>query len=239
MTSQQTLVLLPGLLCDEAVWTPILEALNISDHYMIADYGQLDDLSAMATYVLSQVKGDQLIVFGHSMGGRIAMEIMRQAPLRVSRLGLFDTAFRSAASGEKGEQEKEKRMALLFKAKNEGMRAMGQEWAIGMVHPHFHHSAVFDAILDMIERKTPTIFAAQINALLNRPSTEPTLRQIDCPTLLLCGEHDLWSPVSVHQEMQSLIKNATLSVIPNCAHMSTMEQPKKVANAIANWLKES
>jgi len=239
MTSQQTLVLLPGLLCDEAVWTPILEALNISDHYMIADYGQLDDLSAMAAHVLAQVKGDQLIVFGHSMGGRIAMEIMRQAPLRVSRLGLFDTAFRSAASGEKGHQEKEKRMALLFKAKHEGMRAMAQQWALGMVHPHFHDTAIFESILNMIERKPPTIFAAQIRALLNRPDAESILHQIHCPTLLLCGEHDLWSPVSVHQEMQSLIKNATLSVIPNCAHMSTMEQPKEVANAIANWLKDN
>jgi pimeloyl-ACP methyl ester carboxylesterase len=239
MRSHQTLVLLPGLLCDEAVWMPILEQLNISDHYFIADYDELDDLAAMATHVLTQVEGDQLIVFGHSMGGRIAMEIMRQAPQRVSHLGLFDTAYRSAASGEKGEQEKEKRMGLLAKAKQEGMRAMGEQWALGMVHPQFHTGAVFEAILEMIERKTPAIFAAQICALLNRPDAESILRKINCPTLLLCGEEDLWSPVSVHQEMQALIKNATLSVIPNCAHMSTMEQPKDVANAIAKWLKVS
>lgn len=239
MLNNHQLVLLPGLLCDEAVWTPILEQLNISNHDFIADYGELDDLAAMASHVLHQVEGDQLIVFGHSMGGRIAMEIMRQAPERVSHLGLFDTAYRSAASGEKGEQEKQNRMDLLAKAKQEGMRAMGEQWALGMAHPQFHHSPVFDAILDMIERKTPTIFAAQINALLNRPDTESILRQINCPTLLLCGKEDLWSPVSVHQEMQALIKNATLTVIPNCAHMSTMEQPEKVANAISTWLKAS
>jgi len=239
MQNAQKLVLLPGLLCDEAVWKPILEHLNILDYYTIADYDELDDLAAMAMHVLNQIKGDQLIVFGHSMGGRIAMEIMRQAPQRVSRLGLFDTAFRSAASGEKGDQEKQKRMALLAIAQQEGMRAMAQQWALGMVHPQFHHTAIFESIIDMIERKNPTIFAAQIRALLNRPDAESILHQINCPTLLLCGEHDLWSPVSVHQEMQSLIKNATLSVIPNCAHMSTMEQPKEVANAIANWLKDN
>ncbi len=239
MYSNQKLVLLPGLLCDEDIWTPILEQLNVSDNFTIADYGELDDLAAMAKHVLTQVEGDQLIVFGHSMGGRIAMEIMRQAPERVSHLGLFDTAYRSAASGEKGTQEKEKRMVLLEISKQKGMRVMGEQWAPGMVHPQFHHSPVFDAILDMLERKTPTIFAAQINALLNRPDMESVLRQIDCPTLLLCGEDDLWSPVSVHQEMKALINNATLSVIPKCAHMSIMEQPESVANAISKWLKES
>lgn len=239
MPSNQKLVLLPGLLCDEAIWTPVLEQLNISDNYIIADYGDLDDLSAMAKHVLTQVEGDQLIVFGHSMGGRIAMEIMRQAPERVSHLGLFDTAYRSAASGEKGAQEKEKRLALLAIAKQQGMRAMGEQWALGMVHPQFHNTPVFDAILDMLARKTPAIFAAQIHALLNRPDMESVLRQINCPTLLLCGEDDLWSPVSVHQEMLALIKSATLSVISNCAHMSTMEQPESVANAISKWLKES
>lgn len=239
MHRNQKLVLLPGLLCDEAIWTPILEQLNVSDNYYIADYGELEDLATMAKHVLTQVKDDQFILFGHSMGGRIAMEIMRQAPERVSRLGLFDTAYRSAASGEKGTQEKEKRMALLEKSKQEGMRMMGKQWALGMVHPQFHNTPVFDAILDMLARKTPAIFAAQINALLNRPDMESVLRQINCPTLLLCGEDDLWSPVSVHQEMQALINNATLSVIPSCAHMSTMEQPKSVANAISKWLKES
>lgn len=238
MQNTHQLILLPGLLCDEAVWMPILEHLNISDHYTIAEYGELNDLTAMASHVLNQVEGDELIVFGHSMGGRIAMEIMRQAPQRVSRLGLFDTAFRSAASGEKGDQEKQKRMELLTIAKRDGMRAMAQQWALGMVHPQFHHTAIFDSILDMIKRKNPTIFAAQIHALLNRPDAQSVLSQVDCPTLILCGENDLWSPVSVHQEMQSLIKKATLSVIPNCAHMSTMEQPKDVAKAITNWLKD-
>jgi pimeloyl-ACP methyl ester carboxylesterase len=119
------------------------------------------------------------------------------------------------------------------------MRVMGQQWALGMVHPQFHNNPVFDGILDMLARKNPAIFAAQINALLNRPDMESTLQQINCATLLLCGEQDLWSPISVHSEMQSLIKNAKLSVIPNCAHMSTMEQPESVANAISKWLKES
>lgn len=236
MLNNKKLVLLPGLLCDEAIWLPILEQLNVSDNYYIADYGDLNDLAAMAKHVLDQVKDDRFIVFGHSMGGRIAMEIMRQSPERVSHLGLFDTAYRSVETGEKGEQEKQKRMALLDKSKRDGMRMMGQQWALGMVHPQFHNSPVFDSILDMIERKTPAIFAAQINALLNRPDTESILRQITCPTLLLCGADDLWSPVSGHEKMNDFIPNATLNVIPDCAHMSTMEQPENVAKAISIWL---
>lgn len=236
MHINKKLILLPGLLCDEAVWLPMLNALNITDNFYIPDYGDLDNLADMAAFVLSQIEDDKVILFGHSMGGRIAMEVMRQAPERISHLGLFDTAYRSAASGEKGIQEEEKRLALLETSKQKGMRVMGEQWALGMVHPQFHNSPLFDSILDMLARKNPATFAAQINALLNRPDTEAVLRQIQCPTLILCGKDDLWSPVSVHEQMQALISTSTLCVISECAHMSTMEQPEQVANTVQSWL---
>ncbi len=236
MSFDQPLILLPGLLCDDAVWTPVLEQLNYQGTYFIPDYDMLDDLGTMADTVLDKVEEEQFVLIGHSMGGRIAMEMIRRAPQRVSHLGLFDTAYHSLSDGEAGETEKQKRLALLEKAKQEGMRVMGQQWALGMVHPQFLNSPVFESILDMIERKNPEIFAAQINALLNRPNTESVLRNVTCPTLLLCGADDLWSPVAGHEKMNELIPHATLDIIPDCAHMSTMEQPVVVAEAITNWL---
>lgn len=236
MSFDQPLVLLPGLLCDDAVWTPVLEHIDHRSNCVIPDYELLDDLGAMADYVLDNVEEEQFVLIGHSMGGRIAMEMVRRAPKRISHLGLFDTAYHSLAEGEAGEKEKQKRMALLEKATQEGMRVMGQQWALGMVHPQFHHSQLFESILDMIERKSPEIFAAQIKALLNRPDTESVLRSVTCSTLLLCGADDLWSPVTGHEKMNELIPHASLSVIPQCAHMSTMEQPAAVAESIMNWL---
>jgi uncharacterized protein (TIGR02246 family) len=88
----------------------------------------------------------------------------------------------------------------------------------------------------MIERKTPDIFAAQIRALLARPDAGAQLLAIDCPTLVLCGRQDSWSPLSQHLQMAAIIRGARLRIIEDCGHMSTMEQPEAVTTALAEWL---
>ncbi|MCX7152243.1 MAG: alpha/beta hydrolase, partial [Proteobacteria bacterium] len=86
--------------------------------------------------------------------------------------------------------------------------------------------------------KSADTFAAQINALLHRPDATALLSQIDCPTLLLCGREDSWSPLARHQQMAALLPHATLEVIADCGHMSTMERPQTVAQAMRNWLEQ-
>jgi pimeloyl-ACP methyl ester carboxylesterase len=98
--------------------------------------------------------------------------------------------------------------------------------------------ALMNAILDMIERKSADIFAAQINALLGRPDATDLLPQITCPTLLLCGREDSWSPLARHEQMVELMPRATLKVIADCGHMSTMERPAAVAEAVQSWLEQ-
>lgn len=99
-------------------------------------------------------------------------------------------------------------------------------------------TALMDAILDMIERKCADTFSAQINALLNRPDATQLLAQINCPTLLLCGREDSWSPLARHQQMAALMPHATLEVIADCGHMSTIERPEAVAKAMRTWLEQ-
>jgi pimeloyl-ACP methyl ester carboxylesterase len=228
-----SLVLLPGLLCDRAVWRSQIDALGPA---FVADYGALDSLAAMAAHVLTTAPAGALAVAGHSMGGRVAFEMLRQAPERIERLALLDTSYHPLAEGEAGETERAGRLALLAKARNDGMRAMARDWALGMVHPSRHDGPVFEAVLDMFERQTPDIFAAQINALLNRPDCSELLGTIRCPTLLLCGREDAWSPPSRHEHMRRAIAGSRLVVVEQCGHMSTMEQPEAVSRALADWL---
>ena len=175
---------------------------------------------------------------GHSMGGRVAMEIVRRAPMRVERLALLDTGWRPLAAGTAGEDERAGRYALLAVARSDGLRAMGRAWVRRMVHPQrLEDATLIDAILDMIERQTCDRFEAQIEALLARPDAGPLLRSIDCPTLVLCGREDRWSPAAQHEEIAAMIPAATLEIIDDCGHMAPMEAPDQVAAALLRWLR--
>ena len=230
------LVLLPGLMCDRTVWESQIQALSDIADSTVAEYGLLNSLRAMAEHVLKTAPA-RFAVAGHSMGGRVAMEIFRQAPQRVSHICLMDTRHHPLPRGEAGEKERAGRMALLEVARQKGPRIMGEEWVKGMVHPdRLTDKPLIDAILDMFARKTAQIFEAQQTALLNRPDAGPLMREIHCPALVLCGRDDGWSTLEWHEAMARDIPGAKLAVIDRCGHMSTMERPLEVSQAMRVWL---
>ncbi|MBW4052366.1 MAG: alpha/beta fold hydrolase [Proteobacteria bacterium] len=234
--SRDTVVFLPGLLCDRAVWEPQIAALSARFDCLVADYGAADSLAVMAQAALASAP-PRFSLAGHSMGGRVALELMRTAPQRVDAIALLDTGYQARAPGEAGEAEARARYRLLDIAFAQGMRVMGREWVRGMVHSErLPDRVLMEAILAMIERKTPGIFAAQIRALLDRPSAEDVLRAIRCPTLVLCGRQDNWSPLRRHEEMAGMVAGARLAVIEESGHMVTLERPQAVTAALQGWL---
>jgi pimeloyl-ACP methyl ester carboxylesterase len=233
---QTTLMLLPGLNCDAAVWAPQVTTLKDA-RCVIPAWGLRDSLTAMAQQVLDEAPTERFSVAGHSMGGRVALEVFRLAPQRVERLALLSTGTHPLAAGEAGEKERAGRMTLLQIARTQGMRAMGQEWARGMVHTDRIGTPVFEAVLDMLARGSAEQYAAQINALLTRPDATPLLPTIPCPTLVLTGRDDTWSGPAQHEAMAAAIPGAQLVIVEQCGHMCTMEQPQAVNEALAAWLR--
>jgi pimeloyl-ACP methyl ester carboxylesterase len=234
--SLPTLVLVPGLMCDAAVWAPLLPSLSAHRHCGVVDHGDSDDLADMAQRLLA-VAPEQFALAGHSMGGRVALEVCRLAPERVSHLALMDTGHAARATGAAGEEEARKRQALLDKARAQGLRAMAAEWVQGMVHPQrLTDQALIAAILDMFERKTADIFERQIRALLSRPDASAVLQRLTMPTLVQCGRQDSWANVAQHQAMQALATHAQLDIIEDAGHMAPMEQPGAVAASLLRWL---
>ena len=231
-----TLLLLPGLMCDAAVWAPQVPVLSGHARCVVPDWGPLDSLTAMAEHVLATAPTPTFALAGHSMGGRVALEVMRLAPARVQRLALLDTGTQPLPAGEAGEKERAGRLALLALAHTEGMRTMGRQWLRGMVHPDVLGTALFESVLDMLERSSPAQFAAQINALLTRPDAATVLPTITCPTSVLCGREDYWSPPEQHAQIADGITGATLHVIEHCGHMPTVEQPAELNRALVAWL---
>ena len=186
-------------------------------------------MTAMAEHVLGDAPRTFALA-GHSMGGRVALEIYRLAPERVERLALLDTAAHPAAPGEE-----DKRRELIDLAKRDGMDALAARWLPPMLHPH--HGGLYDELASMVKRATPVSFENQQRALLDRPDARPVLLRVDCPALVLCGREDTWSPVRQHEEMAAAIRGAKLVVIEECGHMSPVEQPAAVTAAMRDWLR--
>jgi len=234
--TRPTVVLLPGLLCDQATWAEQCDALASSARCVEPSYGLRDSIEAMARGVLDEAGTERFALVGHSMGARVALEIMRLAPQRVLRLALFDTGLDPIAPGVEGERERAQRGALVALARGQGMRAMGLQWAPGMVLPAHRDAPMFERVLAMIERKTPEVFEAQVRALLGRPDARAVFTGITCPVLIGCGRQDAWSPLARHEQMQRLLPGSRLIVIEDSGHMSPMEQPGAVAQALVEWM---
>jgi pimeloyl-ACP methyl ester carboxylesterase len=233
---RQPLLLLPGLICDQTAWQQQIDTLSDVAVCTCPDFGSLDSLPAMAEHVLRSAP-QRFSVAGHSMGGRIALQVYRLAPDRVTRIALLNTGSSPRAAGEAGVAETRKRAELVALAESQGMPAMLREWLPPMIAPHrIHDTALVNSIIEMMSRKTPAIFAAQVRALLARPDATAVLDQIRCPALLLTGEEDGWSPPAQHAGMHAKIAGSTLVIVPGSGHMSMLERPAEVSAALRAWL---
>jgi len=236
MTQADSLVLVPGLMCDEAVWRHQLAVLGAGRDVQVAGHALSDTLGAMAERILEKA-APRFALAGHSMGGRVALEVVARAPERVSRLALLDTGYEALPQGDAGMREKAGRYRLLEIAQRDGMLAMARDWAGGMVHPaRLADAALMEDIYTMIARAGAAKFEAQIRALLARPDRTDLLKTLRMPTLVLCGRDDGWSPLSRHEEMARLIPGSRLVGVPECGHMSTMERPEAITAAMLAWL---
>jgi len=233
------LLLLPGLVCDAEVWEQQRHSLSGITAVGVADYGTSDSLEKMAQVALESAP-ERFAVAGHSMGGRVALEIFRRAPERVAAIAIMDTGYERWLPGDVGEREKVKRSAFVELAHSRGMRAMARQWVQEMVHPdRLTDGLLIASIIDMMSRRTPEIFAAQNKALLGRPDATALLAAIRCPALVLCGREDAWSPVGRHLDMAARIPHSKYVAIENCGHMSTIERPDEVTAAMVDWLQSS
>lgn len=229
--ARPTVLFLPGLLCDASVFAAQRAALAGRFATAVADFGSQDNFTDMAESALALCDGP-LAVVGHSMGARVAIEIWRLAPQRVARLCLMDTGSHPRRDGEDAQ-----RQVLVDLAFAEGMGALADRWLPPMVHEaRAADHALMDPLRAMVMRATPERHARQIRALLDRPDAWPLLATIRCPTLVMVGRQDRWSPLAQHVEIAAAIPGAELVVIEDSGHMTPVEQPAQVTRALLRWL---
>lgn len=238
-SKQPLLLMLPGMVCGAASWQQQHQALSAHVDVVIADYQRCSHVTLMARRQLEDHHGP-LLLAGHSMGGRVALEMIRLAPERVIGLCLIATESRARPDDERGLAEDDSRQRLYRLAAEKGMAAMAEAWIPALIGPREVNNASLRAtLINMISDHDPETLARHINAGKTRPNSYDLLSKIKCPTLIIAGEYDAIRPPPVLQEMHHAIGNSSFLMIEGCGHMPMMEAPEVVNQAMLEWLNRS
>lgn len=223
-----TLVLIPGLASDAIVWRTLADAAGLPSHN--ADLTRDDSIAGMAERLLAETEG-RLIAVGHSMGGRVAMEMARQAPERMVALVLANTGHHARREGE------EARRQQMIDLGNSDIEQLADAWLPPMLDPaRVDDAALMSQLRSMLRRAGAQVHERQIRALLGRPDAMAYIPAIACPILLIAARQDGWSPIAQHSEIAEAAPDAELVIIDNAGHFAPLERPAEVTAAITEWL---
>jgi len=232
MSDRIPLVLLPGLLCDARLWRRQAENLADIADVTVADLTRDDTMAAMAERVLAAAP-ERFALAGLSMGGYAAFAVMRAAPARITRLALLDTSARADTP-----ERRRLRLELNDLVRAGRFAEVPPMLLPTLVHPARHRDReLAETILSMASAVGADGFLRQQAAIMSRPDSRPGLGAIACPTLVLCGRQDERTPLALHEEMTTAIPGATLVVLEDCGHMSTLERPAAATAALRAWLR--
>ena len=235
MTEKTPLIMLPGLLCDAALWAPQCAALTDIADCRVANMTQDDSITGMAERVLADAP-ERFALAGLSMGGYCALEIMRLAPERIDKLALLDTS---------AEPDTADRTAIRVEWVAQARQGMADFDAVIDLHipMYLHPDRLADTVItDRIRASARNVgidgYARNQTAIAGRRDQRGNLAAIGCPTLVLCGRQDGATPPALHEALAEGISGAKLVVIENCGHLSTLEQPVAVNTALRHWLED-
>lgn len=231
MPNHLPLILLPGQLCDEALWQPQIQALADQADIAVADLTLDDSVSAMAERLLTAA-APSFAVAGLSLGGYVALEIVRRAPHRVTRLALLNTSARADAEGQSAARERSVRAAQIGAFKGVTPRFLPT-----VLHPeHAADPVIGPIVLEMTERVGRTAFERQQYAAIGRSDNRALLPRIMVPTLIIGGRQDRITPPPLQEEIATGIAGARLEILDVCGHLSPLEQPEAVNRLMLEWL---
>ena len=225
------LVLVPGMMCDGRLYGPQIAAFSGRRPVHLAPISEHDSVEALAADILAAAP-QRFALLGLSMGGIVAMEVLRQAPARVERLALLDSNPRAELD------EVKLRRGPQMEAVRQGRLAEVMTDQMIPLYPHVGTEAPeLEALaLDMALALGAEVFLRQSTALMTRPSQLETLAAYPGKALVLVGESDRLCPLDRHTQMADLLRDATLEVIAGAGHLTTLEQPEATNTALARWL---
>jgi|TARA_B110000908_G_scaffold136020_1_gene161099 pimeloyl-ACP methyl ester carboxylesterase len=228
------LLLLPGMMCDARLFAPQVEVLSERGPVAVGDISGYDNMAILAEALLADAP-PLFALCGLSMGGIVAMEMIRQAPERIAKLCLMDTnpmAEVDIAKSRRGPQIDKAQAGQLD-------HVMRDEMKPNYLTEGPQCAAILDLCMEMALGLGADAFVRQSVALRDRPDQCDTLRGVTVPTLVLCGREDRLCPVARHTLMHDLVEGAALEIIESAGHLPTLEQPQHTTAALIRWMEES
>jgi pimeloyl-ACP methyl ester carboxylesterase len=233
MSEKQPLILMPGLLCNEALWRHQVETLGDIADITVADLTRGDTVAAMAEQALAEAP-DLFALAGLSMGGYVAQEVMRQAPERVAKLALIDTSFYPDTP-----EQSAYRRGLIELSKKGAFKGVTSRLLPMLIHEsRLEDEDLTETVFNMAESVGKDAYLRQQHAIMTRPDSSGDLANIACQTLILCGREDALTPLRVHEKMADRIPNAHLVVVEDCGHLAPLERPRTVSAVMRYWLQD-
>lgn len=230
----EPVVFLPGMMCDARLFEPQIRAFSATHPVMVAPITHGQRMEEIASGILPLLP-HKFALAGLSMGGIVAMEILRRAPERVTRIALMDTNCLAETPPVAANREPQ-----IVKVKSGKLtEVMRDELKPNYLAPGPRRPAVLQTVMDMAHTLGPDVFIHQSRALQRRRDQQSTLRKIRQPALVLCGAHDVLCPVKRHSFMAELIPHARLVVLEDAGHLPTLETPDETNDALWEWLHQS
>src|SRR4051794_32268588 len=231
MAESLPILLVPGLNCSPRLYAGQMPALWRFGPVTVADHTRDDTMAAIAGRILAAAP-PRFALAGLSMGGYIALEIMRQAADRVARLALLDTGSRADTP-----EATARRQTNIVRAQAGAFEEVIVSQFPLYVHPARAADAVLKAAyLAMCRDVGADAYVRQQRAIMTRLDQRPLLASIGCPTLVLVGAQDEATPPALSEEMAGAIPGARLVTVADCGHLSTMERPQTVTRELVAWM---
>jgi pimeloyl-ACP methyl ester carboxylesterase len=232
MDNTMPILLVPGVVCSPRIFSPVIPALWRFGPVTVANHIRDDNMGAIARRILAEAP-PRFALAGHSMGGYIAFEILRQAPERVAKLALMNTQARPDTP-----EATTRRRSLMARVQSGDYRGVLDELFQGFVHPsRLGDASLRQLVHDMGDDVGPEAFVRQQTAVMRRPDSRPSLAWIKCPTLVLTGDEDNSVPNSQSVEIANGIPGAKLVILPDCGHLPQLELPQATADALVEWMR--
>ena len=225
------IVLIPGMMCNHDVFSNQINALKNFFNVIVKEFNEHRDIELGVKNLASNLPS-KFHLLGHSMGGIVAMEFVRQHSKRVLSLALLNTN-----PYEEKEEQKDRRNKILKELDTLDLISLMRSDYISRYFPDDcrNKNILIQKCVDMASTLDKKVFYNQSVALRDRKDQTAILEDLNCKTLLICGERDKMCPVSYHSDMNKMIKNSDLIVLEGVGHMPTLECPHKLNNHLKNF----